>query len=255
MNRIEESLFGNVNKISSNTVPVPAISKEPPNASIFSSESPVRPEETSSIGNFFDFRNIIIFVLLFVFLLAFIGINLFNLLGGSIQDLIDLGGPVLKDFLKALGYSTGTAINKTADVAADIAKQGVDIAEGAVQDVGNLLIDHSSDLDNDMHENNNNRPMPIEPPQPSNRNRHKSDSLEDSIEKKHNNEKGEPSSDSSENPIQKPITSDKTSWCLIGEYNNKRGCVSVTDSTSCLSGQIFPSQQMCLNPTFTQNAN
>jgi hypothetical protein len=206
------------------------------------------------MGIFSDFRNIIIFFLLFVFLLAFIGINLFNILGGSIQDLIDLGGPALKDFLKALGYSTGTAINKTADVAADIAKEGVDIAEGAVQNVGNLLIDNPSNLDNDMHENNN-RPMPIEPPQPSNRNRHKSDSLEDSIQQKHNNKKGEPSPDSSENHIQKPITSDKTSWCLIGEYNNKRGCVSVTDSTSCLSGQIFPSQQMCLNPTLTQNTN
>jgi hypothetical protein len=59
----------------------------------------------------------------------------------------------------------------------------------------------------------------------------------------------QPSPDSTANPIQNPITSNKTSWCLVGEYQGKRGCVSITDADKCLSGQVFPNQQMCLNPT------
>ena len=61
----------------------------------------------------------------------------------------------------------------------------------------------------------------------------------------------EPTPDNSTNPIQKPISSDKSNWCLVGEFQNKRGCVAVTESDKCLSGQIFPHQAMCLNPTLT----
>jgi hypothetical protein len=59
----------------------------------------------------------------------------------------------------------------------------------------------------------------------------------------------QPSPDSTTNPIQNPISSTKASWCLVGEYQGKRGCVSITDADKCLSGQVFPNQQMCLNPT------
>jgi hypothetical protein len=59
----------------------------------------------------------------------------------------------------------------------------------------------------------------------------------------------QPSPDSTTNPIQNPISSGKANWCLVGEYQGKRGCISITDSDKCLSGQVFPNQQMCLNPT------
>ena len=48
--------------------------------------------------------------------------------------------------------------------------------------------------------------------------------------------------------IQKPITSDKAKWCLVGEYKNKRGCIEIGEHEKCMSGQVFPEQQMCLNP-------
>ena len=57
-----------------------------------------------------------------------------------------------------------------------------------------------------------------------------------------------PSNDISENPIQKPISSNKTGWCLVGEYKNKRGCIEIGEHEKCMSGQVFPEQQMCLNP-------
>ena len=43
-------------------------------------------------------------------------------------------------------------------------------------------------------------------------------------------------------------------YCLVGEYHNKRGCIEVADGDKCMSGQVFPSQQLCLNPTLTQNS-
>lgn len=59
----------------------------------------------------------------------------------------------------------------------------------------------------------------------------------------------QPLPDSTANPIQNPISSNKANWCLVGEYQGKRGCVLITDADKCLSGQVFPNQQMCLNPT------
>jgi hypothetical protein len=59
----------------------------------------------------------------------------------------------------------------------------------------------------------------------------------------------EPSPSASANPVQRPITSGKTGWCLVGEYEGKRGCVAVGDQDRCMSGQIFPSQVACMNPS------
>jgi len=56
-----------------------------------------------------------------------------------------------------------------------------------------------------------------------------------------------PSSDSASSKIQAPITSNKTSWCLVGEDNGRRSCIDIQDETKCLSGQIYPSQQDCLS--------
>jgi hypothetical protein len=65
----------------------------------------------------------------------------------------------------------------------------------------------------------------------------------------------QPTEDTAENPIQKPISASKSGWCLIGEYENRRGCIEVGEQDKCLSGQIFPNQKMCLNPTMTANLN
>ena len=59
----------------------------------------------------------------------------------------------------------------------------------------------------------------------------------------------QPVPDASVDPIQKPITAGKVNWCLVGEYQGKRGCIEVDDDSKCMSGQVFPSQNMCLNPT------
>ena len=62
-----------------------------------------------------------------------------------------------------------------------------------------------------------------------------------------------PMPSASENPIQKPISANKTNWCLIGEYQQKRGCIEIKDHDKCMSGQVFPTQKMCLNPNLTSN--
>jgi len=149
---------------------------------------------------------------------------MFNVFGDSIQSVVNITKFVSK-FLAAIGYSTGQVINVSSDVAADTVKTTVDVADGVVQNVGNLLIDASEEAD----------------PTTS--------SLQKSMEQTKHRVHNEPSPDIPENTIQKSITSSKQNWCLVGEYQNRRGCISIADSDKCLSGQIFPNEQMCLNPT------
>lgn len=183
--------------------------------------------ETS--GNL-NLTNVLIFILIVLVLFSFLGLNILTVLGDSLQNFSNIISPFIKQFLVAFGYSTGEILNKSTDVTSDAAKIGIDIADGTIQNVGNLLKKGASDLEGSE-----------KPPL---------DQKLNSKESKETKPK-EVKPDTSENPIQKPITAEKMNWCLVGEYENKRGCVSVTDSDKCLSGQIFPSQQMCLNPTLT----
>jgi hypothetical protein len=189
---------------------------------------PTFPESSST--TIFSNNNIIIIVLVVLLIFSFLGINILTLLGNIFQSFVQIFGPMVSQILSIFGYTTGTVLNKTADVVSDTAKAGIDIAEGSIQSVGNILRDASNPNVNDKTKY----------------------SLDNAL----NQGKvslGEPAADTSENPIQKPITAGKQTWCLVGEYQGKRGCIEVNEHDRCLSGQVFPSQKMCLNPTLSQN--
>jgi hypothetical protein len=183
----------------------------------------------SSENGFFSNKNFIIILLIILLVFSFLGINILTISGNIMQTFIQIFGPLVSQILSIFGYTTGTVINKTADVVADTAKVGIDIAEGSIQSVGNILRDASQ----------------------SNVNVKSKQSLDTALNQgilKGN----DPRADSTENPIQKPISSGKQNWCLVGEYQGKRGCIEVGEHDKCLSGQVFPNQKMCLNPTLTQ---
>ena len=163
--------------------------------------------ETAGINN-----KTIIIVLLVLLSLSFLGINILTILGDIVKSIAELFGPLITQILSIFGYASGSIITKSADVVGDVAKTGIDIAEGSVKSVGTILKDASRpNVDTNSLDK-------VVAPTPS------------------------------ENPIQKPITAGKTSWCLVGEYEGKRGCISVNDYDKCLSGQVFASQDQCLLP-------
>lgn len=172
-----------------------------------------------------DNRTIII-VLLVLLSLSFLGINLLTILGDLMKTIVSILGPLVSQILSIFGYTTGSILNKTADVVGDVAKTGVDIAEGSLQSVGTILKDASrthvdsratNSLDNVLNANST---VPA----------------------------GQPAPTPGENPIQKPISSGKSGWCLVGEYEGKRGCISVNDYDKCLSGQVYPTEDQCRLP-------
>ena len=138
---------------------------------------------------------------------------LFSFLGINIFYIIGQGidnlSHVLNPAMGKISDSTGTLLNITSDAVTNAAKTGLDITNASVQNIGNLL-----------------------------------KTADDHLPQQYS----EPSPAPSESPIHKPIGSQKSGWCLVGEFQEKRGCIAVTDQDKCLSGQIFPDQATCLKP-------
>lgn len=58
-----------------------------------------------------------------------------------------------------------------------------------------------------------------------------------------------PAPDDSLSVTQKGKTSGKAGYCFVGEDRGNRSCVYVNESDTCMSGNIFPSKDKCINPT------
>jgi hypothetical protein len=52
--------------------------------------------------------------------------------------------------------------------------------------------------------------------------------------------------DDSTSSIQKPQT--KGGYCYIGEERGHRSCMRVNEDDKCMSGEIFPTREICINP-------
>jgi len=184
--------------------------------------------DSSNIFQVFNIQNALIIILLVLLIFSLLGINLLSSIGYVFESGVNIIKPFILQILSIFGYTTGSLINTTADAVGDTTKAGIDIAEGTLHSVGDLLIDSSkantpSDLANTIQFS------PIKLNQT------------------------DPKPDNSHNSIQNSIACAKNQWCLVGEYENKRGCVEVGKDDKCMSGQVFPSQMTCMNPTMTQN--
>jgi hypothetical protein len=172
--------------------------------------------------------------LIILLVLSFLGINLILVGGNIFEYVVKILTPLVTQIFSIFAQTTGTVINKTTDVVTDTAKVGVDIAGGTLHSVGNLLKNSSQTVDIAA--------LKLDTPSPLDK------SINASPAKSQ-----EPVPDKAANPIQNPISSGKTQWCLVGEYEGRRGCIEIGESDKCLSGQVFPDQKACLNPTHTNN--
>lgn len=178
-------------------------------------------------SSMFSNKNGIIIFLLILVILSFLGINMLSISGNVLEEISKIFGPTFKSVASMLGYSTGALVDTTADVGADAAKLGIDIAEGSVQSVAKLLKKASeSGLNTEQRKNlelsvsspKQNQNVPEQSPEPS----------------------------QSADSIHRSISSKKGGWCFIGEDAGSRGCVSIDEHDKCMSGQIFPSKESCM---------
>ena len=58
--------------------------------------------------------------------------------------------------------------------------------------------------------------------------------------------------DNSDSILQTSKAKKKAGYCYIGEDRGFRSCVEVNKNNLCMSGEIFPTQQICINPSLRE---
>jgi len=187
-------------------------------------------------------QNIIIFLLIVTLLLSFLGINVIFILASFLKNILNF---IVYTFL---GYTTEDVLNPTYDLISNARKGCID---SSVQPLSLSLPTFSltnffNSLVNSTQAHSKPVPLTQTPITPD---------LNNSIntQSTRSNQVTDPSPSLSTMPLQNPISSSKTSYCLVGEFQSKRGCVEIGDDDLCMSGQIFSSKELCLNPTLTSN--
>jgi hypothetical protein len=162
-------------------------------------------------------------------LLIFLGFNVFTYLGDAGEFLKKLFAPILSFFGFAAGETAKQTIKKSAQgsqgIIGDIAgaaTSGINLLQGNLTNPTNKASDNTSD---EQENEQSSAPPSASPTNPS--------GPTESIEL--NNSK-----------------SGKAGYCFIGSENGNRSCVSITAKDVCISGDIFPTQDICINPTLRE---
>lgn len=171
-------------------------------------------------------------ILLFLFILALVGFNVFEYLGLLTNEIKETVSPILYTSYIYIGNTTKTVVN----TAATGAKLGVDVAAGTVNDAINLTQGKTSD----------NGSLEINATQEA-----KKQKLKNAINTS-TNKADTYIPDDTKSKIQQKAAAGKSGFCYIGEDRGFRQCLKVSAQDVCVSGDIFPTNDICVNPNLRE---
>lgn len=185
--------------------------------------------------------------LLIVLILAFLGFNIFAYLAKGTQDVTNFFAPLLKMIFGRTAEVAGQAVDVTAEGAkavvggtAEGAKALVGVTAGVI-DTGLTAIQDITP--NGAPSSIKGQPINQQRPditQQSTLNRALNTSQQSQQSSQQDYEANEASSSIH--------TAGKAGWCYIGDDRGFRTCGEVGVNDKCMSGDIFPSQEICINP-------
>lgn len=191
------------------------------------------PTEGINNGNwfFFSFQTWIIIILV----LAFLGINVFLYLGNGIKQITSF----LKPILKLIGYATMTTVEQTAETAKIGVKAGVKATATGLDEVDEGTKDvikgkrATSSLSTETPAKSGSKKSCADD----------SENLQVALD------------DAAKSSTVVPDTADssiqglgKAGWCFVGKDKDVRKCAEVGVNDDCMSGDIFPTKALCMNP-------
>lgn len=86
------------------------------------------------------YKDAIIVVLTIFIILTILGINTCDFISRWFRFIYEILSSILYDILKLFGYSVGSAVNSSSDVIANLAKDGIDILNGTVNNASNVVV-------------------------------------------------------------------------------------------------------------------
>jgi hypothetical protein len=190
--------------------------------------------------------------LIIILILALLGFNIFIYLAkgtGAVAEFIDkYFGPLLKLFGISVLETTKQTVNVSAtgtkagvDAVADTTTGAIDFVEQGVQ--APTSGQNTTSGQQATSSQKNSMPVQQQIQQAGSVNEWRQDTLDSTLNDASKNV--EPQPDDSSSSVQ---TTGKAGWCYIGTDRSIRTCAQVGANDSCMSGDIFPSQDICMNP-------
>ena len=191
-------------------------------------------------------------IILIIIILAFFGFNILSYLGFTLTQLLDSIKPLLNGILGIFGVAVEDIAKDTVEVTGGVAKSGVNLVAGSAKTATDIasgtinsgigVIEKTVGIDNDRDTS-----VDIEDEE-----KRLSEERQTKYEKEMNKKINTP--DYRANPdmfdgVSQENNKGAGGYCSVGSYKGIRSCIMVEDSTKCLSGEIFPSKEICINPS------
>ena len=187
--------------------------------------------------------------IIIVLLLALIGINVFVYLAKGTEFVSTMFNDIFGPILIFFGYNTLETSKQTIQTSATGTKAGVDLVSnttvGAI-DAGQQVL--SPEPQGQLQQGQGQGQLQQGQLQQGQgqTNMDEEDSLEKALENASSTVNQGPSPDDSRSVFQ---STGKSGWCFIGQDQGVRTCAEVGVNDMCMSGDIFPSQEICMNPS------
>jgi hypothetical protein len=173
--------------------------------------------------------------ILIILILAFLGFNIFVYLAKGTQDIANFFAPLIGKIFGTTVAVTGQAV----DVSAEGAKVVVGETAGAIE----------SGLTAIQNITPNGAPSTIKGQQLSqqqNGGQMDQSTLNKALNTAQQNQQQQ--YDYQANEATSSVHGNQSGWCYIGEDRGFRTCAQVGANDTCMSGDIFPTQEICMNP-------
>jgi hypothetical protein len=205
-------------------------------------------DSSSSSSSSSSMSSLLLRALLVIILLALIGFNVFTYLDDITQWFSDTFGAPFREVARFLGYAATDTVKTTVDVTAKGAKSAVDIAAGATTSGIDVLQKTIGGGGEGIKASNTTSAGASASAGASNTNPSRSETtLENALS---HAKKEPPQPDDATSRTQR--SSGKAGYCYIGEDRGFRSCLKVGEQDTCMSGDIFPTHAVCINPRLRQ---
>jgi len=192
--------------------------------------------------------------IIIILLLAFLGFNIFVYLAKGTQDITNFFAPIISKILAAFAMVTGQVVNTTATGAKAVVNTTADVIDSGLTGVQNVTQEATKFVSQNATEGKKagssvggtslSNAIPTADVMQNNT---LNKALNSSNVKQNIGQSHEYVADDSSSSIQKTQT--KGGYCYIGDDRGHRSCMRVNENDTCMSGEIFPTSEICINPS------
>jgi len=208
------------------------------------SEPSVSYTSSSNNTSFFDVKNMNATTwILIILILAFLGFNIFAYLAVGTQTIADIFGPLVNKLFGTAIVVTGEVIDVSAEGAKTVVKGTAEVLDSGLTAIQDITPNASQSIIKGG--------QPLIKGQPFNNQQQPDVAQQSTLNRALNTAQSRepPQQDYEANEASSSVHSaGKAGWCFVGNDRGFRTCAQVGVNDTCMSGDIFPTQEICMNP-------